>query len=446
MAVNNTTILEKSWLAGTNDYQQRVPEPTQQNIAATIDALFAPQNNDLWNQWSANIINMIGMTYVKQQSFRNPLGDFKKERLQYGKSIRRIVPKWFKAHSYKDDSETLLRMEHPDFEQWFVTVNRQDRYDATITRTEARQAMADEYGLNALIAGVMDAVINSDEYDEMQIMINLLAQFDAKFPLFREHLTAAPTDKETAQELLQKVRAYVGKLKFPSTLYNAIDAPVFVKPDELIFVTTPDVTSVLDVYALAELFHMDKAEIKTRIVEIPEFPIANVYGMLTSIDWFDCHDTEYGMYNFFNPETLSTKNYMHHQGIYAVNPAVPAILFTTDAATVPATITQAVTGLTISPATATASAGDEVPLTLTLTGTVTDNDAGIEVEPDSATFAIESTGGLNSRTFVDRFGVLHIQKTGLDAGDTVTVTATATYVNPSGTTGVYQATAVVTIE
>jgi hypothetical protein len=168
--------------------------------------------------------------------------------------------------------------------------------------------------------------------------------------------------------------------------------------------------------------------------------------MLTSIDWFDCHDTEYGMYNFFNPETLSTKNYLHHQGIYAVNPAVPAILFTTDAATVPATITQAVTGLTIDPVTATASAGDEVPLTLTLTGTVTDNNAGIEVEPDSATFAIESTGALNSRTFVDRFGVLHIQKTGLDADDTVTVTATATYVNPSGTTGVYQATAVVTIE
>jgi hypothetical protein len=308
------------------------------------------------------------------------------------------------------------------------------------------QAFADEYGLNALVAGTMDAVVSSDEYDEMNIMINLIAQFDAKFPMYREHIDALPTDKPTAQALLQKIRYYAKMLKFPSVQYNAIDAPVFVKPDELMIVTTPEVTSVLDVYALAEVFNLDKADIQQRIVEIPEFPIPNVCAMLTSMDWFDCHDTEYGIYSFFDIDNLNTQYRLHHQGIYAVNPCVPAILFTTDAATVPATITQAVTGLTIDPATATAAAGDEVPLTLTLTGTVTDNDAGIEVEPDSATFAIESTGALNSRTYVDRFGVLHLQKTGLDADDTVTVTATATYVNPSGTTGVYQATAVVTIE
>jgi len=38
---------------------------------------------------------------------------------------------------------------------------------------------------------------------------------------------------------------------------------------------------------------------------------------------------------------------------------------------------------------------------------------------------------LNMRTRVDEFGILHVQKSGLSAGDVITVTATTAYLNPS---------------
>ena len=52
---------------------------------------------------------------------------------------------------------------------------------------------------------------------------------------------------------------------------------------------------------------------------------------------------------------------------------------------------------------------------------------------------------LNSRTYVDNYGILHVQKSGIETGDVITVTAKAVYVNPSGSTSAYTDTATVTI-
>ena len=50
MAVDNNTILGKVWLAGTNDFQQRIPNPDQSNMQAFMDALFDPMNRNYYNQ------------------------------------------------------------------------------------------------------------------------------------------------------------------------------------------------------------------------------------------------------------------------------------------------------------------------------------------------------------------------------------------------------------
>ena len=76
----------------------------------------------------------------------------------------------------------------------------------------------------------------------------------------------------------------------------------------------------------------------------------------------------------------------------------------------------------------------------------------IAVEPDSATFEVSATNAdadeavaLNTRTYVDAYGVLHVQKTGLTEGDRITVTAKSTYVNPSGATQDYTASTTLTV-
>lgn len=451
MAVNNNTIMARAALNATNDYAQRIPDPTQAGIQATMDALFDPMNGQYYNYFVDYLINRIGMTYVRQQSYKNPLAVFKKNKLNYGSTIQEIAPKWIKGHSYLDDDETLLKLRRPEAKTWYHSQNRRDQYAISVVREELQTAFTDEYGLNNFIAAVMEAPVNADEYDEYNIMKNLIAVYEDTWGFYKYHLDSAPTDEESGKRLLTALQTFGGKLQFPSTLYNAVPGiPVFAKPSELVLITTPEVMANLNVQALAALFHDDRAAVDYRTVIIDEFPIPDAVAMLTTEDWFVCHDTVYQTSSFYNPQTLSSTFFLNHFSILSVSPFVPCLLFTTGEGTTNRTITMTPTGLTVTGDATSVAPGGSVQLTLDLTGSVDGVEPGedIAVRPDAATYVVTCDNAdvnLNSRTRVDPYGVLHVQKTGLNDGDTLTVTATSTYRNPSGEYTEYTGTYSVTI-
>lgn len=451
MAVTNNTIMAKAWLAGTSDFQQRIPDPTISGVKATMDALFAPMNNQYYNQFLDILVNRIGFTYVRQQSYKNPLSVFKGTKLTYGATIQEIAPKWIRAHSYEDDSETLLKLHRPEAEVWYHSQNRRDQYPISVNADELRTAFTEETGLNKLIASIMTVPQNSDEYDEFNIMKQLIAEYESRWGFYKEHLSAMPTDEASGKEFLTKLQTLGGKVQFPSARYSGTSIPVFAKPEELVLITTPEAQAGLNVNTLASLFNVELANVKYRVVLVDEFPIAGAVALLTTEDFFVCSDTLYSTTSFWNPQTLSTTYFLNHWGIYSVSPFVPAILFTTDDATVTPTITQTVSGITLEAEKDAMKAGESQQLTVKLQGTISPETPDIFVAPNAATYEVvakTSDGNpidLNARTRVDVYGVLHVQKTGLKAGDVLTVEATSAYTNPSGKTVGYTATKEITI-
>ena len=462
MAQNNNTIMAKAWLAGTNDFQQRIPDPTQAGISATMSALFQPMNGQYFNQFMDILVNRIAYTYVRGQNYKNPLAVFKGNKINYGSTIQEIAPKWIKAHSYEDDAETLLKLHRPESEVWYHSQNRRDQYPISVNVDELRTAFTDEYGLNNLVAQLMDTPNNSDEYDEFNIMKNLIAEYETRWGFYRYHLDDYPADDASGKAFLTALQTLGGKLQFPSSVYSGTDIPVFAQPSELVLLVTPEAQASLNVNTLAALFNVDLAKVSYRTVLIDEFPIPDAVALLTTEDFFVCHDTLYNTTSFWNPQTLTTTYWLNHWGVYSVSPFVPAILFTTAAGTVTPTIKQAVTGLTVTAEPGTVELGGSVSIVTKLNGTIApaDSDADVLVRPDACIYNVsaETPAGddpatkpakpvqLNARTRVDNYGVLHVQKTGLKPGDVITVTATSTYVNPSGATVPYTGIATVTIE
>lgn len=453
MATDNATIISNVWLNGTNDFQQRIPDPTQGNIQATIDALFEPMNKQYFNQFIDQLIMRIGDTFVHQQSYRNPLGVFKKSKMMYGDTLQEIIPKWIRAHSYVDDAEDVFKMARPDVATWYHSQNRRDRYDITVNDTELRTAFTEDYGLNRLVAALLATPMNSDEYDEYRIMMQLIAYYEHSWGFYKHHLTAAPTTEATGKEFLTAVRAYAGKLTFPNTIYNSgaiEDVPVFVRPTELVLLITPDVQANIDVQTLAGVFQLDKADIRYRTILVDEFPVPDAVALLTTEDFFQCRDTVYETTSAYNPKTLGTNYFLHHWGIYSVSPFVPAIMFTTAEGTSATTVTQTVTGMTATIESATPDKGDTDAITVRLTGTLDPaNVDGITVAPDAATYetTVATSAGVavsSPATRVDEYGVLHVSKK-LDYGDVITVKVTSSYVNPSGKTTEYTATVTATV-
>lgn len=481
MAVNNSTILENVWLNGTNDYQQRIPKETINDMSMAVAYLFDPQNYDLYNQFVNALINRIGATYVHQQAWRNKLAGFKKANLNFGDKLEEIAIKWIRGHAYSDipDPDKLFGDYRPDVAIWFHKINRQDYYPITVNDEELRMAFAGDgasEGLNNFIAQVMETPVSSDEYDEYRIMMELFAYYDEHMGFYNRNLTALPSDTtdsaDSAKTLLKMVKADAETLQFPSSRYRMTkndalkDVPVFARPEELIFLTTPSVKAAIDVDALMSAFHMEKGEIQERVITVDEFPMPNVGAILTTRDFFQCRDRTYRNTSQYNPHTLSTNFFLHHWGIYSVSPVVPAICYTTSASSTLNTVTQAVTGLTVSPDSGYIKQGESKQLALTLSGSLTNSDnttyAGdvIEVKPDSATFlvnvvratttgsgasAVTTYDAVNSpKTRVDKNGILHADSN-LEDEDIINVVATAAYINPSGSTTTYTDTAAFTV-
>ena len=444
-----------------NDFQQRIPNPFITNYSETIERLFAIQNGDLLNEFTG-LLNMINGTYVESKRFENPLRALMKPANQWGNSERHVAVRYLKAHTGRCDDETLLKLELPEYREWFYSVQEPRRYDFSWPQQELQRAFAAEgTGYEDLLAATFDQAYSSDAYDEMQIMIQCFAEADKRLGngLFRYNLSAAPTTESTAKELLVGVRATAGRMRFPSMLYNHIDIPVFENPETLVFWVTPEVDAVIDVQALAVLFNVDYAEVRYRKIIIPEFPIPNVYAALTSEDFIYARDVNYGMEPpFYNPGTRTYKYYLWHQELIGVNPVANCVLFTTEAATNIPTVTVTPSGLAFSPNSGTVAPGGTLQTHLVLSGSVSnDSDGLIGVEPNAGIYTVEckrynsdtsayDAVQLNSRTFVDEYGVLHVQKTGLEADDIITITAKSCYINPSGSTNSYTATFTATIE
>jgi len=450
---NNTTVLANAMLSMSTDFQQRVPDPSQQGVARVSEFLFKPMNRKYLNEFMDMFVNVFAAQLVTQREFRNPIKR-KRADLTSGSTVQEIELDFIKAHAYKDDwghrvddITNLLKVYRPDGQVAYHSVNRFDQYPISINDMELRAAFQSEYGLNELAAKIMQVPFNSAEYDEYQYYKQILAEHEYHQGFFK-HQCAYPVDETTGKAFLRALRAYADKLTIPSRLYNAKNAtiPTWINADErssMVLYIEADAKASLDVDTLSAVFQLDKAEIQYRIQFIDSIPIPGAFALLTTEDFWVCAD--YGIYNesFRNPQTLTTNYYLTIIGMYSASPFVPAILFTTEEGTVNNLITEAVTGLTVTPSTANVEQGGQLALVTSIAGTLTPSPESyviprtIQVAPDSVTWTLSAVDGddapvaLDIDTYIDRFGILHVGTT-VPADTVITATAKSTYIPAEG--------------
>lgn len=453
----NSTILGKYYLEGTTDLAQRLPNPEQATVAAVAKAMFAPMNNKIWNDFADFLVNRIGMSYTYDKTYENDLREYEKPKLWFGNSVTETALKWVKAHSYDVDAEEQFKTFYPDGLQAFHSEPLERWYPVSISRDQTARAFTDEYGLNKFIAMQMNAALNSRNYDNYNLMLGLFKTADSEYGLYRHHLSAAPTSAETCQEMLQAMQQLAWDFTAPSSVYTLSDIPVFANPGEVTCFIRSDVMAATNVQALASAFNIDKMQIPYRVKVVPTalWPLESTdYAALTTSDFFQVYPVVYETTSQWDAIGRKTNYFLHDWRIVAFSPFVPCVVLSSKEGTTSATVTMKPTGFAVAADSDTVDPGGKVMLTCTLSGTITPESAHdpIEVAPDSAVFGISAINAegdtaiqLNSRTYVDRLGVLHVQKTGLSTGDKLTVTAVSTYTAPEGATTPLSATVEITI-
>lgn len=452
MPTDNATILQAAKTVGVSDYQLFMDKITQQSTKQMVDALFDPMNRMYYNMFCDVLVNRIGRVWVSQHSFEDPLNVFKQANLNYGNTVEMAAVDYIKTQQYQlnepeptETGNTIFKTYYPKAKTAFVSTNQFRQYPITVNNQLLRQAFVDDYGLNDFVSQILRRPFDSDNYAEYRATLNSIKELDDKNPnmVYRHTAySAEPTTHDLSVQFLQDLRAYVAKMRFPNLVrrYIPADMPSTYQPDQLILMVTPEVNAAMQVSAYATLFNLEEARAQTRVIIVDDFNIEGCFAALVSERTLMQMDVTFENNSIYNPKNLSTNYFLTHLQIIAANPFEPIVLFGYGAnwnATETTTITETATGITLASLDGlTVARGGVARLNPTLTGTLAIAPAteslnpDVAVSPDSVTYTVEGGDGvtLNSRTYVDvRDNTLHVQRTGLKAGDTIKVTATAVY-------------------
>lgn len=408
---SNVDILNAIRKNASPDYQRRIPEATKAGIQKNLQNMV--DYRPAWNEFVDQLVNRIGLVLVKNSIWTNPLAKFKRGMLQVGDTIEEINVGLIKSRTYNSDRLNLERdifgQYPPEVQTSFHRINRQEWYPVTVNEPLLQRAFLDNSGLQSFITGAMSAPATSDQWDEFLATTALLSEYEKADGFFKVQVadvSAQGSDAADAKAFLRRIREFAGNLAFLSTHYNASGMPVAVNPDELELLITPEALAAIDVEALAGAFNIDKANMPGRITVIPKehFNIPGAQAVLTTKDFWVIADSRIETASQWNPVSLSNNLFLHHWETISASRFVPAILFTTEAASVITINDAPVTG--VSAITVTDALGATV--TAVERGTMYQVVGSALTTGDNDAVRLELTGATSVRTYLLQTGVLHV--------------------------------------
>lgn len=329
-------ILNNIRANASDEYAERIPEATQQNIL-TIGQAFKTYTL-LYNEFCTALVNKIGKTIIEQKMFKNRLARFKSGEILDQQDVEEIFVSMAKAEgSYdKDGKNPLGRRDPVEVDAVYHRQNRQDYYAISLGDIDFLRVFRSSATLDHFIKTQINAVYSGDNRDEYLCMKNVLATFkkadgssgywDYEVP----SISKAGSADKFAKAFIKAVRKAVQDAGFLSTNYNAAGVETCSEPSELALLVNKDVLVECDVEQLATAFNQSNTDLKVVpiIVSMDDFgTMTGTYGLLIDKEFFKVYDTLSHMEPQRNAQGLFTNWFYHHHQIMSASPFKTAIRF-----------------------------------------------------------------------------------------------------------------------
>lgn len=405
-----------------------------QTLRAAGDTIVNYQPNA--NAFLSALVNRIGRVLITSKLYNNPWAGFKKGLLEYGETVEELFVNIINAHQFDPEvaENEVFRREKPNVLSAFHTMNYQKFYKTTVSNDQLRQAFLSFEGITNLVGKIVEAMYTSANYDEflcMKYMIGVKATNGGMYPIN----IPTPATPSNSNSIVTIMKTWSDNLTFLKSDYNEAGVFTHSAKEDQYFIMTTAFANVIDVETLALAFNLDKVELMGRIVRVDSFgftpqeldrlntlladgnpsyvPIDDtvndslnaIPAVVVDRDFFMIFDNLTNMTEQYNAQGLYWNYFYHLWKIYSTSPFANAIIFTDE--------TPAVTSVTITPATATASKGSLITFSADVAV------AGYA----SRQVKWEISGQTAPATVIDQQGRLTIG--GLETAATITVTATS---------------------
>lgn len=370
-------------------------------------------SNERYKNAFINALDLIGLTIIDRNYWEDPWEGFtNRGTLNFGQSVREMIvdiADVFDYNAYANDPDHFLENVVPNVFNYVHEVNYQKFYKTTTSDEQMAMAFNTEGGLMDLIEKIVTSLYEGYKYDKY--IVN-------KYMLCRRILDGTITSVEidgynslTPRQRVAAIKNVSSKMTFRSPNYNPAGVRVATPFADQIMIMNTDFEADLTTEVLATSFFRNDAEFKTNLA------LADGYGNhdaarltellgsayipftdteLTALAGIPCvivdreffQDYDYALdtagdgtrrTDFFNPESLRNNHYLHTWKVVSTSPFKQAVVFTKD-------VTPAVSSVSVSPSTASVSAGQSIQLSATVATTGFANKAVVwSIDRDSET-------------------------------------------------------------
>lgn len=287
----SVSILNNIRANASNEYQERIPVATRENITAVGNALQTYEL--LFNEFCAALVNKIGKTILETKLFKNKLAKFKLGTITNAQDVEEIFVEMCKAEGAYDKNgpNPLGRRTPPDVKVLYHRLNRQDYYAISIGDIDFVRVFRSEETLDEFIAGLFNSVYSGANYDEWLAMKDLIATYEGYFD-YEVPAIAGENAEASAKTFVKTLRKAVNDLSFVSTQYNAAGVKTWTDRKDMVLLVNKDVVAEVDVEVLAKAFNLGKTDIEVSIEVLDDFgALTDTYGILMDKKWFRVWDT-----------------------------------------------------------------------------------------------------------------------------------------------------------
>lgn len=322
MALDNVTFASMISDLASQEYKDRVPVATQDNIGNIEEIISIYPTTK--NEFISVLTNQVAKQLFFSKAYENPYKLFNRGMLPYGKSIESIYVDIVKGkqRTHETNATTLasdlLSRENPNVKVEYYSENFRHQYKTTITDEELKGAFRAENGLSSMTGRILQAPLTSIEYDMQEMVLHALPELKGGKATIDKTAYTAMTEEEKAKVIVKTIKSQVIKMGFLNNKHNGQGVMTFSRPQDLVVFLDPDMMANIDVELLAQAFNIDKAEVPLHVLPVPQFTKRTgtgeeaVYTEDTDCLAIICDKDAIQIYETLN----SSETFRNPQGIY----------------------------------------------------------------------------------------------------------------------------------
>lgn len=324
-------------------FAKYAPEITPDTDIGTYAAAITADQN-VYNEFFQRLVKKIVYSQIETREFRNKLKALEGDRLPLGAIGEEIYVNPIKGRRFNvDDFAGLLAKYDVDMKAQYPMINSDIQYPVTITRAKAKTAFTSWEALGNFISGITDALYNGAYIDEYELTKSLVVDAYNTNSVQIETVTA-PSSAATADAFIQKARELFLNMQEPTSDYNAWakvggygNAVVtWSRPEDIVFILRNDISSVIDVYSLAQAFNIEYKTLLGNIYTVKSFGdnASNILGIMCDRSWFRIKTQDFELDEFYNANNRTWQMYLNVTKMYQYSLFANAVVFATAAPTV----------------------------------------------------------------------------------------------------------------